>query len=77
MSAFEVCPAYTDVHGEHVIDIEDTNQLPRRFAVMCAARPPPALRAPTPPQARKEGEPRTRSTVSSRTTRSGFIRGWR
>lgn len=77
MSAFEECSAHTDVYGERVIDIEDTDQLPRSFAEMCAACLPMALRAPTTPQARKDGEPRTRSTVSSRTTRSGFARGWR
>lgn len=35
-SVFSECPAYTDVYGEHVIDIEYTDELPRPFSEMCA-----------------------------------------
>jgi hypothetical protein len=35
-SAFEECAAYADVYGEHVLDIEYTDALPRPFAEMCA-----------------------------------------
>lgn len=35
-AAFRECPAYAAVYGEHVIDIEYVDQLPRPFAEMCA-----------------------------------------
>ena len=35
-SVFDECGAYTAVYGEHVIDIEYTQALPRPFAEMCA-----------------------------------------
>lgn len=41
-AAFEECPAYSEVYGEHVIDIEYTDQLPRSFAEMCADARTPA-----------------------------------
>lgn len=35
-AAYEECGAYTAVYGEHVIDIEYSDELPRPFAEMCA-----------------------------------------
>jgi hypothetical protein len=35
-AAYEECGSYTAVYGEHVIDIEYTDELPRPFAEMCA-----------------------------------------
>ncbi|MFK4761795.1 endo alpha-1,4 polygalactosaminidase [Microbacterium sp. ZW T5_45] len=35
-AAYEECGAYTDVYGDHVIDIEYSDELPRSFAEMCA-----------------------------------------
>ncbi|QNA94244.1 endo alpha-1,4 polygalactosaminidase [Microbacterium sp. Se63.02b] len=34
-AAYTECDAYTDVYGDHVIDIEYTDELPRPFAEMC------------------------------------------
>lgn len=39
---FKECGLYTDVYGEHVIDIEYTDELPRPFADMCADPAAPA-----------------------------------
>lgn len=41
-AAYDECGAYTDVYGEHVIDIEYTDELPRPFAEMCADDDSPA-----------------------------------
>jgi hypothetical protein len=41
-AAYAECDAYTAVYGEHVIDIEYTDQLPRSFAEMCADASSPA-----------------------------------
>ncbi|MFT4258122.1 endo alpha-1,4 polygalactosaminidase [Microbacterium sp.] len=35
-AAFRECPQYAAVYGEHVIDIEYADRLPRSFAQMCA-----------------------------------------
>lgn len=35
-AAYRECGAYTAVYGDHVIDIEYTDELPRPFAEMCA-----------------------------------------
>ncbi|MFJ4222925.1 endo alpha-1,4 polygalactosaminidase [Microbacterium sp. NPDC089695] len=35
-AAYRECEAYTRVYGDHVIDIEYTDELPRSFAEMCA-----------------------------------------
>ncbi|KAA9150068.1 endo alpha-1,4 polygalactosaminidase [Microbacterium lushaniae] len=35
-AAFEECDAYEDVYGAHVLDIEYTDVLPRRFEEVCA-----------------------------------------
>ena len=34
-SAYDECASYTGVYGEHVVDIEYTDNLPRPFAQMC------------------------------------------
>ncbi len=39
---FRECGAYTSVYGEHVIDIEYTDALPRSFAEMCRDAAAPA-----------------------------------
>ncbi len=41
-AAFGECDAYTRAYGEHVIDIEYTDRLPRGFAEMCADAGTPA-----------------------------------
>lgn len=41
-AAYEECEAYADVYGDHVIDIEYTDALPRSFAEMCADDRSPA-----------------------------------
>ncbi|MGH3691760.1 MAG: endo alpha-1,4 polygalactosaminidase [Microbacterium sp.] len=41
-AAYDECGAYTDVYGEHVIDIEYADELPRPFAEMCADDDSPA-----------------------------------
>ncbi|PQZ50929.1 MULTISPECIES: endo alpha-1,4 polygalactosaminidase [unclassified Microbacterium] len=41
-AVYTECGAYTDVYGEHVIDIEYTDELPRPFAEMCADDDSPA-----------------------------------
>jgi len=41
-AAYEECTAYTDVYGDHVIDIEYSDELPRSFAEMCADDKSPA-----------------------------------
>ncbi|WP_150953038.1 endo alpha-1,4 polygalactosaminidase [Microbacterium testaceum] len=41
-AAFDECGAYTEVYGDHVIDIEYTDQIPRSFAEMCADAGTPA-----------------------------------
>lgn len=41
-AAYDECGSYTDVYGEHVIDIEYTDELPRSFAEMCADDASPA-----------------------------------
>jgi len=41
-AAYGECAAYTDVYGEHVIDIEYVDDLPRSFAQMCADDESPA-----------------------------------
>ncbi len=41
-AAFAECQEYTAVYGEHVIDIEYVDQLPRPFAEMCADDRSPA-----------------------------------
>lgn len=33
--AYDECAAFTDVYGEHVVDIEYSDELPRAFAEMC------------------------------------------
>lgn len=35
-AAYEECGSFTDVYGDHVIDIEYTDELPRSFDEMCA-----------------------------------------
>jgi hypothetical protein len=35
-AAFDECDAYTDVYGDHVLDIEYTDALPRPFGQVCA-----------------------------------------
>ena len=35
-AAYSECASYIDVYGEHVLDIEYTDNLPRPFAQMCA-----------------------------------------
>lgn len=44
-AAFRECAAYTGVYGEHVIDIEYADALPRPFAEMCADDESPASMA--------------------------------
>ncbi|SDQ12943.1 endo alpha-1,4 polygalactosaminidase [Leucobacter chromiiresistens] len=41
-AAYAECGAYTDVYGEHVIDVEYDDALPRTFAEMCADGATPA-----------------------------------
>lgn len=41
-AAYEECGSFTEVYGEHVVDIEYTDQLPRPFAEMCADGKSPA-----------------------------------
>ena len=41
-SVFNECGAYTAVYGDHVINIEYTDDLPRPFAEMCADEEAPA-----------------------------------
>ncbi|GAA2836407.1 hypothetical protein FB468_2163 [Leucobacter komagatae] len=41
-SVFGECADYTEVYGDHVIDIEYTDALPRPFTEMCAASDAPA-----------------------------------
>ena len=41
-AAYEECAAFTDVYGDHVVDIEYTDELPRPFAEMCADDESPA-----------------------------------
>lgn len=41
-AAYEECEAYTSVYGDHVIDIEYADELPRSFAEMCADDASPA-----------------------------------
>lgn len=41
-AAYDECDAFTAVYGEHVFDIEYTDQLPRSFAEMCADASSPA-----------------------------------
>ncbi len=41
-AAYQECDAFTAVYGEHVVDIEYTDQLPRPFAEMCADASSPA-----------------------------------
>lgn len=41
-AVFEECARYTEVYGEHVIDIEYSDELPRSFAEMCADAESPA-----------------------------------
>ncbi len=41
-AAYGECDAFTAVYGEHVIDIEYTDWMPRSFAEMCAAPSAPA-----------------------------------
>lgn len=41
-AAYAECDAYTEVYGEHVIDIEYVDQLPRTFTEMCADADSPA-----------------------------------
>jgi hypothetical protein len=41
-AAYTECGAYTAVYGDHVIDIEYTDELPRPFAEMCADDESPA-----------------------------------
>lgn len=40
--AYEECPAFTDVYGDAVVDIEYSDELPRAFAEMCADDESPA-----------------------------------
>ncbi|MBT2473981.1 endo alpha-1,4 polygalactosaminidase, partial [Microbacterium sp. ISL-103] len=40
--ADEECPAFTDVYGDAVVDIEYSDELPRAFAEMCADDESPA-----------------------------------
>lgn len=35
-AAYEECASFTDVYGDHVVDIEYTDELPRPFDEMCA-----------------------------------------
>ncbi|WP_402841908.1 endo alpha-1,4 polygalactosaminidase [Microbacterium sp. GXS0129] len=42
-AAYEECPAYRDVYGDAVLDIEYTDELPRSFAQMCADADSPTL----------------------------------
>lgn len=41
-AVFEECAVYTAVYGEHVIDIEYSDELPRSFAEMCTDAESPA-----------------------------------
>ncbi|WP_308010896.1 endo alpha-1,4 polygalactosaminidase [Streptomyces sp. AC495_CC817] len=41
-AAYGECAAYADVYGEHVIDIEYTDQLPRPFEELCGSEDAPA-----------------------------------
>jgi hypothetical protein len=41
-AAYDECGAYTDVYGDHVIDIEYTDQLPRPFKELCTDDDAPA-----------------------------------
>lgn len=41
-AAYQECPAYIEVYGAHVIDIEYVDELPRTFAEMCADPDSPA-----------------------------------
>lgn len=41
-AVFEECDVYAEVYGEHVIDIEYSDELPRSFAEMCADAESPA-----------------------------------
>jgi hypothetical protein len=41
-AVFEECGVYAEVYGEHVIDIEYSDELPRSFADMCADPESPA-----------------------------------
>lgn len=41
-AVYTECGAYTAVYGDHVIDIEYTDELPRPFADMCADEESPA-----------------------------------
>ncbi|MDQ0649482.1 hypothetical protein QFZ53_003678 [Microbacterium natoriense] len=43
-AAYSECEAYTEVYGDHVIDIEYVDELPRPFAEMCAdPESPPSM----------------------------------
>jgi len=41
-AAYEECAAFTAVYGDHVIDVEYTDELPRSFEEMCADSESPA-----------------------------------
>lgn len=41
-AAYEECGAFTEVYGDHVVDIEYTDELPRSFEEMCADDESPA-----------------------------------